>query len=239
MDILETAQKMCAKWYKTCKDPIMWRIIDMGNDYYMDFRNCWPLYWYSLCKSAIGRCCGNLVDINIENFGTNSLLCCLAERSSGLKRLRLVGCHEITDEGFRAVALRFPLLEDLDITLDEDILHETLALVGRTCPLLKSLKLNKLFGDYQNIPEHNDCALAIAGTMHGLHHLMLFRNQMSNEGLCAILDGCPHLESLDLRRCLNLTLEGDVGRRCVERIQKLRLPLDSIEDIDPSYNVDN
>ncbi|PRQ27963.1 putative leucine-rich repeat domain, L domain-containing protein [Rosa chinensis] len=57
---------------------------------------------------------------------------------------------------------------------------------------------------------------AIAGTMHGLHHLMLLGNEMTNEGLCAILDGCPHLESLDLRQCLNLTLEGNMGRRCVE-----------------------
>ncbi|KAM5566031.1 hypothetical protein ABKV19_019829 [Rosa sericea] len=210
MDILETAQKVCSKWYKTCKDPMMWRIIDMGNDYYMDIRNCRPFYWYSLCKSAIGRSCGNLVDINIENFGTNSLLRYLAERSSGLKRLRLVGCYEITDEGFRAVASKFPLLEDLDITLDEVILHETVALVGRTCPLLKSLKFNKLFGGYQNIPDHNDCALAIAGTMHGLHHLMLFRNQMSNEGLCAILDGCPHLESLDFAT----VFESYIGGRC-------------------------
>lgn len=52
------------------------------------------------------------------------------------------------------------------------------------------------------MPERNDSALAIAGTNH-LNDLMLFRNRLTNEGLCAILVGCPHLESLDLRQCFN------------------------------------
>ena len=165
----------------------------------------------------------------------------LFNRSTGLKRLRLVGCHRITDYGFRSVASKFPMLEDLDITLDEDISHVTLSLVGRSCPLLKSFKFNKRrFIDVCNNSdgaELNDYAFAIAGNMHRLHHLMLLRNSLTNKGLSAILDGCPHLESLDLRQCLNLKLGGSLGRRCVKQIQQLWRPQDSIKDIDPSYNL--
>ncbi|XP_040365555.1 F-box/LRR-repeat protein 4 isoform X2 [Rosa chinensis] len=209
IEILATAQKVCSKWFYICKDPLMWRTIDMHNKF--DISNYRPFYLHDLCEDAIDRSCGNLVDINVENFGTNFLLDYLAERSRGLKRLRLVGSHRITDEGFRKVASKFPMLEHLDITLFEDISHETLALVGRSCPLLKSFKFNKQWfrDDCCDKAERNDCAFAIAGTMHGLHHLMLFRNQLSNK-----------------------------GRRCAERIQKLWLPQDSIDDIDPSYDLD-
>ena len=47
--------------------------------------------------------------------------------------------------------------------------------------------------------EYEDEALAIAETVPGLRHLQLFGNRMTNDGLKAILDGCPQLESLDLR----------------------------------------
>jgi hypothetical protein len=51
--------------------------------------------------------------------------------------------------------------------------------------------------------------------MHKLRSLQLFGNNLTNEGLTATLDNCPHLESLD-------TLRG----KCA-RIKTLRLPHDS------------
>ncbi|CAB4276533.1 unnamed protein product [Prunus armeniaca] len=66
--------------------------------------------------------------------------------------------------------------------------------------------------------------------MHGLRHLQLGQNQLTNDGLREILDSCPHLESLDLRHCFNLNLEGDLGKRCTEQIKQLRLPNDSSDD---------
>ncbi|CAB4306924.1 unnamed protein product [Prunus armeniaca] len=56
--------------------------------------------------------------------------------------------------------------------------------------------------------------------MHDSHHLQLRGNKLTNDGLQAILDGCPHLESLDLRGCFHLKLGGELGRRCAERIKK-------------------
>ncbi|XVF68325.1 hypothetical protein PTKIN_Ptkin10aG0195800 [Pterospermum kingtungense] len=66
--------------------------------------------------------------------------------------------------------------------------------------------------------------------MHGLRHLQLVGNKLSNQGLQAILDGCPYLESLDLRNCYNVNLEGDLGKRCAEQIKNLKRPEDSMHD---------
>lgn len=66
--------------------------------------------------------------------------------------------------------------------------------------------------------------------MPELRQLQLFGNKLTNDGLQAILDGCPHLESLDLRQCFNVTLTGNLGRRCAERIKHLRFPTDSTDD---------
>ncbi|XVF68327.1 hypothetical protein PTKIN_Ptkin10aG0196000 [Pterospermum kingtungense] len=66
--------------------------------------------------------------------------------------------------------------------------------------------------------------------MHGLRHLQLLGNELSNQGLQAILDGCPCLESLDLGQCFNVNLEGDLGKRCAEQIKNLKRPEDPIHD---------
>ena len=153
--------------------------------------------------------------------------------SSGIRCLRLVRC-DITDEGLRAVSSRLPLLEDLEIS-QCSLSHETIEVVGTSCPLLKSLKVNSRWYSFAH-EECNKHALAITGKMHDLRHLQIFANKLTNDGLQAILDGCPLLESLDLRQCFNLKLGGKVGRRCAEQIKELRLPHDSVDDIDPSYD---
>ena len=50
-----------------------------------------------------------------------------------------------------------------------------------------------------------------------------------NDGLLAILDGCPQLESLDLRKCFHVTLSGYLGKYA-ERIKVLRHPNDSTDN---------
>jgi hypothetical protein len=158
--------------------------------------------------------------------------------SSQLKRLRLVKCYGISDEGLSGVAAKLPLLEELDISYS--LLSENaLEAVGRCCPLLKSLKFNKRWQKYYRACDEE--ALAIAKNLPELCRLQLFGNKLSNDGLQAILDGCPHLESLDLRQCFNVTLTGNLGRRCAEQIKDLRHPHDSTDDFefDASYELFN
>ncbi|KAI3880497.1 hypothetical protein MKX03_023369, partial [Papaver bracteatum] len=57
--------------------------------------------------------------------------------------------------------------------------------------------------------------------------------------LRGILDGCLHLESLDLRQCFNLNLEADLLKSCRERLIKLRLPDDSTDDYEFDAAIDD
>jgi hypothetical protein len=138
-----------------------------------------------------------------------------------------VHCRGISDEGLGQAAAKLPLLEELSISY-YPLTKEALKAVGRCCPRLKTLKFNTQ--TQKRYEEYDEEALAIAENMSELRHLQLVGNRLTNDGLQAILDGCPHLESLDIRECFNLTLAGDLGRRCAQRIKHLRLPGDSIAD---------
>ncbi|XP_057463091.1 F-box protein SKIP19-like isoform X3 [Actinidia eriantha] len=77
IEILESAQKVCTTWRSICKDPAMWRTIDMYDPGDL------PNKAYDLEKMAmhaIDRSCGELVDIKVEYFGTDELLQYIAER---------------------------------------------------------------------------------------------------------------------------------------------------------------
>lgn len=183
-----------------------------------------------LCRVAVDRSQGQLFKINIEYFGNDGLLEYISQRSSQLRHLRLVSCDNISNGALAAVAKNFPLLEELHIYLSA-ISTVDIEAVGRSCSQLKSFTLNDsgfrgLTGFRSLQIDVNDQALAIAVNMPELRHLALFGNTMTNEGLCAILDGCPRLESLDLRHCYSVDLQGDLGTRCRQQIIDLKCPHD-------------
>lgn len=144
-----------------------------------------------------------------------------------IRRLRLIYCYSISDNALSDAAPKLPLLEDLEISY-HSLSNESLEAVGLCCPLLKSLKLNCQGFRHPHMVYDNE-AVAIAKTMPELRRLQLFGNKLTNEGLQAILDGCPHLQSLDLRQCFNITLAGNLGKRCAEQIKDLQRPFDSTE----------
>ncbi|KAL6204467.1 hypothetical protein ACLB2K_021734 [Fragaria x ananassa] len=119
---------------------------------------------------------GELRRVLLDMFSLSSLC------STGIRHLRLGCSYGISDEGLIEAASKFPLLEDLDISYCGNLLHKPVKVIGSSCPLLKSFKLNKEWHKYSNnlIEEmiddegprsKDDDALAIAGTMHGLNHL--------------------------------------------------------------------
>lgn len=181
-----------------------------------------------LCRQAVDRSQGQVIDISLEYFGSDNLLNYIAERSSQLKHLRLVCSYNVSAEGLSAAVKKLPLLEELHLYYIS-ITTEAIESIGRSCRALKSFKLNNQICRHPYI-EYDEEAIAIAQNMPELHHLQLFGNKMTNEGLEAILNGCPQLESLDLRRCLNVQLAGDVGKRCSQQIKYLRRPQDPTED---------
>jgi hypothetical protein len=50
----------------------------------------------------------------------------------------------------------------------------------------------------------HDPTMVIISTVYELRSLQLYRNDLTSKGLAAILDKCPHLDSLDVWNCLNI-----------------------------------
>ncbi|KAJ9566045.1 hypothetical protein OSB04_002011 [Centaurea solstitialis] len=148
-----------------------------------------------LIKHAVDRSCGELIDISLGIYGSDHLLDHITRCSSKLNRLCLIGCYAVTSSG----------LKDIKV-------------IGRNCPQLKSFKMETMVMDV-DIHAH-----AIANSMPGLRHLKLAGAIGGDDGVQAILNGCPHLESLDLCRCFYLDdLEKDFEKLCRERIKDFNL----------------
>ncbi|RYQ92942.1 hypothetical protein Ahy_B09g099184 [Arachis hypogaea] len=80
------------------------------------------------------------------------------------------------------------------------------------------------------MPIGNEDAFAIAQNMSNLRHLQLVRNScLDNNGVSAILDGCRYLESLDLRWCDNVNLEGRLRKMCDKQLKYFIEP-NALED---------
>ena len=77
VEILETAQKVCTLWRNICKEPSMWRDINMLNLYEWGDGQSDPL---KMCHNAIDRSCGQLRGINIEYVANDELLNYIAQR---------------------------------------------------------------------------------------------------------------------------------------------------------------
>uniref|UniRef100_J3MR34 F-box domain-containing protein n=1 Tax=Oryza brachyantha TaxID=4533 RepID=J3MR34_ORYBR len=149
----------------------------------------------------------------------------------GLKSLRLISCNDVSNEGFGEAIKRFPLLEELELSLCENVFgHDVFETVGRACPQLKRFRLSECgfysMEEYEDI--NDDEAMGIA-SMTQLRSLQIFGNSLTNAGLEDILDNCPHLESLDIRHCFNVFMDDTLQAKCA-RIKALRLPDDSTDD---------
>lgn len=155
-------------------------------------------------------------------------------RAPSLKSLQLCLCHYVSNQGFSEAIIFFPNLKELDITFCS-LYGNVCEIAGRACPQLKCFRLNARwsilqgeFAPYEGMDDDTE-ALGIASTMPELQDLQLIGNNLTNDGLMAILDHCPHLESLDIRQCYNIRMDDALKSKCA-RMQDLKLPHDSISD---------
>ncbi|MED6186819.1 hypothetical protein PIB30_070381 [Stylosanthes scabra] len=227
IEVLTTVQQVCKRWRTISMDPYTWRAIHMsvyGAPRFMDYHLSW------LCRRTIQRSCALVVDISIDYFADHDLLNHIAlSCGSGLQRLRLNKCYEgISGKGFWGLAKKFPLLEELDITRCFRITAISIESFSQACPLLKTFKLNHQY-PYSFNPYRgrryadNSYAFSIALSMPKLRHLQLLGDRLDNDGLHAILNGCPYLESLDLGYCFNLDVTPTL-MMLMQGIKDLRLP---------------
>ncbi|XP_020600279.1 LOW QUALITY PROTEIN: putative F-box/LRR-repeat protein 23 [Phalaenopsis equestris] len=157
------------------------------------------------------------------------------KRATKLRCLRLISMFNMSAMALAQAVRKFPLLEELEISFCF-ISAELLGSVSLACPQLKSFRLNqhhKLPYDddyYSDFDENFDAeALAIATHMQQLHRLQLIGNSLTNTGLFSILDNCPNLQHIDIRRCLNITIDENLKKKC-KLVKHLRLPNDSTAD---------
>ncbi|KAK4488136.1 hypothetical protein RD792_003878 [Penstemon davidsonii] len=219
----------------------MWRVIDMRNrgdlhdmPYDLDImcRHALEI----ICRHAVDRSQGQLIEINIEYFGTDELIHYITERSPLLKHLKLANCYNIEGKELSEAVKKFPQLEEVHLTYMTSIDAEYIESIGRSCPMLKSFTCNypwynhNYFFPEDSEAEEMEYAQAVAKTMPNLRHLALLGDKITNERLHAILDNCPHLESLDIRQCKNIDLVGDLEKRLSKQIKTLRRPSDSTAD---------
>ncbi|KAL4389586.1 hypothetical protein HN51_010497 [Arachis hypogaea] len=213
--ILTSGQKVCRLWRSISLDPFLWRTIDMCNL----GRAKHEAYDLSkMCRHAVDRSRGQLVDFEVQSFGPNDLLNYILDSGCHLRCLCLVQCNlrwEFPE--LSKMAPKLSVLEELDLTFCRISVLQ-LETIGQSCPLLRSLKWRRggsIFGG-------NKAAYIISRNMPLLRHLELYDDPLNHKGLFAILKGCPHLEYLDLQNCHHLKLQGKLRRKCVRRIKNLR-----------------
>uniref|UniRef100_A0A803M4A4 Uncharacterized protein n=2 Tax=Chenopodium quinoa TaxID=63459 RepID=A0A803M4A4_CHEQI len=210
---------------KLCKQPSLFKVVDMTlPDAYMDL----DFDANVLTRFIVDRSCGCLLDIYLEFLCDDDTLMYIVDRSRNLKHLRIGNYIYISGEGLIEAVKKLPALEELEIIICNDYSADDIEAIGHACPSLKAFSFNDVGSKTLDFT-CNEEALAIAKSMRNLRNLQLIGSGITNEGLKAILDGCPLLESLDLRACFHIDLSGDLGKRC-EQIKRLRRPYDSTAD---------
>ncbi|KAI5407329.1 hypothetical protein KIW84_053545 [Lathyrus oleraceus] len=220
IEILTSASQVCSLWWNICKDPCMWRTINITKyGYKHSMRN--KDKFVKICRNAIERSCGQVEDIDIEHFATDDLLAYIADNCAGhLRHMRIAMCAELSDKGFCESVKKMSQLETLDISYQTQLSKDSLEIIGRYCPLLKTLKCRWIVAN----DRENDVSFAIAKTMPGLHHLKICGNMPSEDGVLVILDGCPFLKYLDLKECCCYYNIERLEKRCRENVMDFRPP---------------
>ncbi|XP_058752625.1 putative F-box/LRR-repeat protein 23 [Vicia villosa] len=212
VEIITSACLVCPSWWNICKDPYIWRTIHVSKFGY-------PRYSLvdleKMCRLAVQRSCGQLEDIYIDFIGTDELLEYIADRN-------------LSDIGFIGAVKKLPLLEELYVSENYKLSRFFYVAAGLCCPFLKSLSYGRMVS-VEGFIEVDDEAFVIAKTMPGLRSLKIDGDVLTSDGIVAILNGCPLLESLDMALYYSMELEESFNeslrKRCCEQIKKCILPM--------------
>ena len=148
---------------------------------------------------------------------------------NGIRRLKLGGCHQITNIGLRSLSLKCSDLEALDFTGCHRLNDLGLTTLSSGCWNLKELTLTDCttitdaglsrlasackeltqlnLSGCTNVGEFGDKALKEIGqSCHEITNLNLMAcKRVEDPGLIAIAEGCPHLTELKLSGCTTVS----------------------------------
>uniref|UniRef100_A0A7N1A7E1 F-box domain-containing protein n=1 Tax=Kalanchoe fedtschenkoi TaxID=63787 RepID=A0A7N1A7E1_KALFE len=160
VDILINAHRVCTAWRSICKDPSMWRSIDMQLGAVCD--SWFEVDFEAMARHAVDRSCGQLVDISVAQFATDGFIHYIAQSSRQIRRLQIVSCHALSEDVLKETASKFPMLEELKVQSTQFSVAAVEA-VGRCCPQLKTFKCNVFGYDEEEDPVGEEEQEAILG----------------------------------------------------------------------------
>ncbi|CAN6816837.1 unnamed protein product [Brassica oleracea] len=113
-------------------------------------------------------------------------------------------CDTLTDEGFMEAVVKLPLLEHLEVSYCSLSEEDFLKAAGQSSLSRLDRSLQHLVSELK-APEKSV-----------ISSCNIYGNGLTNKGLNAILDSCPHhLVHLDIRKCLRVDFDGDMAKRCL------------------------
>ncbi|KAL6843360.1 hypothetical protein ACP4OV_027073 [Aristida adscensionis] len=247
IEILMSAGLVCRSWLAAAKASELWRFVDMTRHKLVFSKGIDTLC--AMAKVAIDRSGGQMESFWAQKFVTCELLDYIASRTNSLKSIRLIGCTFIGSQSLARFAANCPTLEEMECSYHK-MPAQFFRYIGNVCPQLKLLRIHMPWFDSDMMCEmkwesrqddddededeeeesydawearQNEDAFAIAESLHELRVLQMSGNSLTNTGVYAILDGCPHLECLDISDCYRVDVNDELEARCA-RLKHVRLP---------------
>ncbi|KEH41158.1 putative F-box/LRR-repeat protein 23 [Medicago truncatula] len=227
IEIVTSVCQVCPLWWNICKDPHMWHTISMILCSHYDYWQWLRMDLATICRYSVERSCGQLEGIDIDFSLTDDLFKYISDCASHLRRIRVVtfdAADSLSEKGFIEGIKKLSMIEELEISYPFKLSRNSIEVVGGSCPLLKSLTC-MLTSDMKT-GKSDDELFAIAKSMPRLRHLKIAGNNLSSDGVLAILNECSLLESLDLGLCFRLDWSERLRKRCYDQIKDFKLPVD-------------
>ncbi|CAO2187307.1 unnamed protein product [Urochloa humidicola] len=212
VDVLMGAGLVCHSWLEAAKVPKLWQTVDMATD---NVEKVDDDILSAVAKVAVDRSKRQLEVFLGKFFVTDGLLKYIGNRSASLKSLSLISCHDVTNRGFTYLIERSPLLENLSLELcprvgGRDVYEAT----GKGCPQIKHFSLRREHFMFNFKYPYRWQETQGIEEMHELRSLSLSGSTVDKDGLEAILDSCPHLETLFLRDCYKVVFDSALRAKC-------------------------